>query len=65
MEDNKGDDFTCMRVSGGKTVTTYKGVTVVASKYKDELENRSKESVTAKSWWHRLIRQLRFICKER
>ncbi len=33
--------------------------------YKDKLENRSKESITAKSWWHRLIRQLRFICKER
>lgn len=55
MEDNKGDDFICMRVFGGKIVIIYKGVIVVVLKYKDKLENCSKESVIVKLWWYRLI----------
>lgn len=67
MEEDKDDDFMCMRVGDGKTIATYKGVTVVATKREDkgvaiettkrkeQAENRSNESIEHKSWWRRLL----------
>ena len=67
MEEDKDDDFMCMRVGDGKTIATYKGVTVVATnredkgvaiettKRKDQAENQSNESIEPKSWWRRLL----------
>ncbi|GEM_PF-2770760 len=65
VDDKEDDDFMCMRVGSEKAIATYKGVTVVASKCKANSEDRSKKRVTAKSWRHKLILQLRFIYKER
>lgn len=59
MEDDKDDDFMCMRVSGGKTIAIYKGVTVVASKRSEKAESQSNELVVEpQSWWRRIIRRL-------
>ena len=59
MEDDKNDDFMCMRIGGGKTIATYKGVTVVASKRMEKAESQSKELVAEpQSWWRRIIRHL-------
>ncbi len=67
MEDDKNDDFMCMRVGGGKTIATYKGVTVVATKREDQgvtitttkrknhAENQNNESIKPKSWWRRFL----------
>lgn len=55
MKDDKDDDFMCIRLDGGKTITTFKGVTVVASKRTEKVEIQKKESVQAKSWWRRLL----------
>lgn len=60
MEDDKHDDFMCMRVGGGKTIATYKGVTVVASK-RSEKEKCQNEELVVKplSWWRRLLKTLK------
>ena len=67
MEDDKDDDFMCMRVGGGKTIATYKGVTVVATKCEDkgvtitttkrkgQAVNQNNESIKPKSWWRRFL----------
>lgn len=58
MEDDKDDDFMCMRVGGGKTIATYKGVTVVASKRSEKAESQSKELVVKPlAWWRWLFRR--------
>ncbi|KXJ58306.1 MAG: hypothetical protein AXW14_06580 [Alteromonas sp. Nap_26] len=60
MENDKEDDFMCMRVGGGKTIATYKGVTVVASKRMDKAESQRKELVVKPlSWWRRLLKMLK------
>jgi len=58
MEDNREDDFMCIRVDGGRTIATYKGVTVVASKRKDNAESQKREAVKSKSWLHKLLGRL-------
>lgn len=58
MEDDKDDGFMCMRVGGGKTITTYKGVTVVASKRSAKEKCQSAEEVKPESLWRRIIRRL-------
>lgn len=55
MEDEKDDDFMCMRVDDGRTITTYKGVTVVASKRTEQGKSQNKETVNPKSWWQRVF----------
>lgn len=45
MNDDKDDNFMCMRVGGGKTIATYKGITVVASKRSE------KRNARKKNWW--------------
>lgn len=58
MEEDKDDNFMCMRVGGGKTIATYKGVTVVASKRMEKAESQSKElAAEPQSWWRRLLRR--------
>ena len=58
MEDDKDDDFMCIRVGGGKTIATYKGVTVVASRRSEKEKCQSKELlVEPQSWWRRLLRR--------
>ena len=52
------DDFMCMRVGGGKTIATYKSITVVASKRSEMEKYQSKELVVEpQSWWRRLLRR--------
>ncbi|MBJ2128042.1 hypothetical protein JC525_03745 [Alteromonas sp. IB21] len=58
MEDDKDDDFMCMRVGGGKTIATYKGVTVVASRRSEKVKCQNKEAAKPESLWRRLIRRL-------
>ena len=51
------DDLMCMRVDGGKTIATCKGVTVVAPKRMEKAESQSRELVVEpQSWWRRLLR---------
>ena len=58
MEDDKEDDFMCMRVGGGKTIATYKGVTVVASRRIEKEKCQNKELVVKPlSWWRSLFRR--------
>ena len=60
MEDDKNDDFMCMRIGGGKTIATYKGVTVVASKRMEKAESQNKELVAKpQPWWRRLLKTLK------
>lgn len=60
MEDDKNDDFMCMRIGGGKTIATYKGVTVVASKRMEKAESQNKELVEKpQPWWRRLLKTLK------
>lgn len=57
MEHDKDDGFMCMRVDGGKTIATYKGVTLVASKRMEKAKSQSRELVAEpQSWWRRLLR---------
>lgn len=59
MDDNEDDDdFMCIRVGGGKTVATCKGVTVVASRLEGKSENYQKETAKFTSRWRRLINRL-------
>lgn len=51
-------DFMCMRVGGGKTIATYKGVTVVASKRSGKEKCQNEELVVKPlSWWRSLLRR--------
>lgn len=59
MEDDKDDDFMCMRVDGGKTIAIYKGVTVVASRRTEEAESQNTEAVKPQSLWRRLLKTLK------
>lgn len=60
MEEDKDDNFMCLRVGGGKTIATYKGVTVVASKRMEKAESQSKELVAEpQSWWRRILKTLK------
>lgn len=59
MEYNEDDDdFMCIRVGGGSTIVTCKGVTVVASRLKGKSENYQKETAKFTSRWRRLIDRL-------
>lgn len=58
MENDKEDDFMCMRVGGGKTIATCKGITVIASRYSEKEKCQSKELVVKSlSWWRRLLKR--------
>lgn len=61
MEEDKDDNFMCLRVGGGKTIATYKGVTVVASKRMDKAESQRKELVVVEpqSWLRKLLKTLK------
>ena len=58
MEDDKDDDFMCMRVGGGKTIATYKGVTVLASRRSEKEKYQNKETAKPEAMWRKLIRRL-------
>lgn len=58
MKYDKDDDFMCMRVNGGNTIATYKGVTVVASRRSEKERSQNKELVVKTlSLWRRPIRR--------
>jgi hypothetical protein len=57
MEDDKDDDFICIRIGGGKTIATHKGVTVVASKRNEQKESQNnKLLVKPLPWWRRPLK---------
>ncbi len=55
MKYNGDDDFMCIRIDSGNTITTFKSVTVLASKRKNSVERNDKGTAKSKSLWRRLL----------